>query len=95
MSALRWLLAVVLLLFASLAVAAPHPADIVLGRLAAAFERRDVDAIRNDVADGWSGLRFSSSWDDAQWKAAGRALRDAKLETATPDRRVYRVTLRA
>lgn len=70
-------------------VAATHPADLVIGELAAGFEREDGNAVQERVSDGWSGSRFRANWAHETWRAAATSLRGAKLKSASEAQRIY------
>lgn len=68
-----------------------HPAEQTLRSVADAFARRDQVAIEALIADGWSGTRFLSNWDEHEWQKASAALRTATIQSEAIDRRVYLV----
>ncbi|MEO6952715.1 MAG: hypothetical protein ABI321_12965 [Polyangia bacterium] len=92
---MRRALAVLLMLLTISAFAGKHPADETLARLARAFDAKDRAAVEREIVDPWSGTRFITSWDEAGWKDAARALRGAKLESSATDTRIYIVKIHA
>lgn len=75
------------------AIAGGHSADRALRELAAAFERKDAEAVCAQVSDGWSGSRFLTSWTDEQWRGAAAALRGATVKSVAEGERMYSVTV--